>query len=234
MTRPVVRAGLAGAFVCAFNGLCAFVLPTILPYWRPVWLIAPLVGVDVAPRSAEALPGIALLIGLGATLLVTVTFYLDHCVINQPAWALFLGWGTLLGGTVTSIMQAIVHSSHTLFIDVNNGLWLLGTVEMTAASLVVVLSWLRAPDMFSPHLRRWMVIAWIASLVAVDIFGTRIGISSTMGFFLSMIISVMVLIGGSSIVSRSESRPVPTPSIPVAGSTASHSPVTRAGTFHKR
>jgi hypothetical protein len=204
MSRPVARAGIAGAVVCAFNGLCSFVLPAILPYWRPVWLINPLVGVDVAPRSAESFSELALSIALGATLLMTVAFYLNHCVTNQPAWALFLGWGMLLGGSLTSPIQEIVHSSQTLFMDINHHLSLLGGVEIMVGALVVLISWWREPEFFSPHLSRRILVAWLAAVAIVEVLGTRSG-NPNIGLTVSVVISAVALTIGSRIATGSAS-----------------------------
>jgi len=209
MTRPVARAGVAGALLCAFNGLCSFVLSAILPYWRPVWLINPLVGVDVAPRSGESLSDLALIIGLGATLLVTVAFYLDHCVTNQPTWALWLGWGMLLGGSLTATIQEIAHSSNTLFIDINHQLWLLGAVEVMVGALMVLISWWREPEFFSPHLSRRILVAWLAAVAIVEVSGTQSG-NPTIALAVIVVISAVALTVGSWIVVRSASGRTPT------------------------
>lgn len=201
MSRPILRAGIAGAFLCALNELCAVVLPAALPYWRPVWLIHPLVAVDVAPMSAEALPGLALSIGLGAALLVTVAFYLDHCVINQPRWALFLGWGTLLGGAFTSTVQDVLHSSHTVFIDLNHELWPLGLAEIMVGVLVILLSWWREPEFFNPYVRRRILLAWLAAVTIVQVVGTLSG-QATIALALSTAITLVALTAGSWILGR--------------------------------
>jgi hypothetical protein len=205
MSRPVVKAGVAGAVLCAFNGLCSFVLPAILPYWRPVWLINPLVAVDVAPRGTESFGDLALSIGLGATLLVTVAFYLDHCVINQPAWALFLGWGMLLGGTVTSTTQEVVHSSHTVFIDINHELWPLGLVDIIVGGLVVLLSWWREPEFFSPYVSRRILLTWLAAITIIQVVGILSG-HATIALYLSAVITLVALTAGSWILGQFASR----------------------------
>src|SRR5579859_2986122 len=130
MSRLVVRAGPAAAVLCAINALLILLLPMLLPYWKPVWLISPFIGVDVAPATSGTSWDLALSIALGVSLALTVSVYLDHCVSDQPAWALWLGWGVLVGGALTSTAQDSAQSSHTLYIDVSHRLGTLGEFEV--------------------------------------------------------------------------------------------------------
>jgi hypothetical protein len=202
MSRLVVKAGIAAAFLSAVNALLILMLPFLLPFWKPVWLVTPFIGVDVAPLNNGSSWNEATLIGLDVAVVLAASFYLDHCVINQPWWAVWLGWGVLLGGAITSTAQDIVDSSHTLFIDINHGLWELGEGEAVTGVLVVFLSWLRAPELFSPNVRRRMVLGWIAVATAVGIAGARIGVPWTMSSILVIIFAVMA---GGSLIVRSRS-----------------------------
>jgi hypothetical protein len=202
MRRLVVRAGVAAAVLCAVNAVLILLLPLLLPYWKPVWLIMPLVGIDVAPVPTSGMlrGDAAVSIGLGAALVLAASFYLDHCVIDQPTWATWLGWGMLLGGTVTAATQDILRSSHTLYIDINHDLSSLGQVEVAIGAAVVLVSWLRAPELFLPHVRRWKAFAWIAAASAVEVGGTRIGIPFVLSSLLVITISLIVLTGTSLVV----------------------------------
>jgi hypothetical protein len=201
MSRLVVRAGLAAAVLCGINALLILLLPMLLPYWKPVWLVSPLIGVDVAPARSGTSWDLALTIALGASLALTVSVYLDHCVSDQPTWAVWLGWGVLVGGALTSTAQDIVQSSHMLYIDIDHGLWELGLGEVVLGAAVVLLSWLRAPGLFSPPVRRRTVFGWIAVATVVGIAGERIGIPWTMSSLLVLLFAVLT---GGTLIMRSE------------------------------
>jgi hypothetical protein len=201
MSRLVVRAGLAAGVICAINSLLIVLLPILLPYWKPVWLINPLVGMDVAPSGGGTSWDLALSIALGVSLVLVVSVYLDHCVIDQPAWAMWLGWGVLVGGALTSTAQDVAHSSRTLYIDVYHHLGTPGEYEVTLGAAVVFLSWLRAPELFSPHVRRRVVLGWIAAATVAGVAGERIGIPWTMS---SLFVLAFAVLTGGTLIMRSE------------------------------
>ena len=172
MSRPIAQAGVAAAILCALTGVGILAVPAFLPSWHVAWLVKPFIGIEVAPYHAQFLglgPGAALAVSLALDGLgvVAVAFYLDHCVINQPRWAVVGGWGLFLSGWVTSTLQEVLMTSRTTFIDIDHILWPLGLVPLLIGATVTLVSWWRAPQFFSPHLSRWTVLALVPTLAFV-------------------------------------------------------------------
>lgn len=210
MSRPVVRAGVAAAVLSVFTAGLVLAVPAILPSWQVAWLFKPLLGVEVRPLQAEWLglasgPGLAVSLALDCTAIVAAAFYLDHCVINQPMWAVVGGWGLLFSGLVTSTLQEVVGASRTTFIDIDHMLWPLGLVPVVFGATVILASWWRAPEFFSPHMSRWTVLALVPA-IAIVAFGERIGASQTAIFALTAVIGLTALTGGEWIAGRSSAQ----------------------------
>ena len=217
MSRPVVRAGVAGAVLCVFTGLLLLAVPAFLPSWHVAWLVKPLMGIEVRPLGADFLgigsgPDLAVSVAIGAIGLAATAFYLDHCVINQPLWAVVGGWGLLLSGLVVSTFQEIVSASRTTFIDIDHLVWPLGLVPVAIGATVILVSWWRAPELFSPHLSRWTVVALIPA-VAIAVFARQSGMAQAVAFALIAVIGLTALTVGEWIAGRpsAQSRGDPDP-----------------------
>ncbi len=140
------------------------------------------------------------LIGIGA-----VAFYLDHCVIDQPLWAVVAGWGLLLGGFATLTLQDAVGTSRMTFIDIDHYWWPLGLVLIVIGATVILVSWWRAPELFSPHLSRRTVLA-LVPVVAIIVFARQSGMAPTVTLALCALIVSMALTAGSWMAGRSSGQ----------------------------
>lgn len=210
MSRPVVRAGVAGAILCAFTGVFVLVVPAYLPSWHVAWLIKPLIGIEVRPLQAESLGlgsgvDLAVSLALGGIGIGAVAFFLDHCVINPPIWAVVGGWGLLLGGFVTSTLQEVVITSRATVIDIDHLVWPLGLVPVVIGATVILVSWWRAPEYFSPHLSRWTVLALIPA-IAIIVFARESGMAQAVTLALIVVIVSAAMTAGSWIAGRSSAQ----------------------------
>lgn len=161
-------------------GACVLAVPALLPSWQVAWLVKPLIGVEVRPLAAGLLgvgsaPDRALSAAIGGIGIVAIVFYLDHCVVNQPLWAVVGGWGLLIAGFVTANIQEIIGSSRTTFVDIEHHLWPFGVVLLVIGATVILVSWWRAPESFSPRLSRWTLIA-LAPAIAIITFAEHFGL----------------------------------------------------------
>jgi hypothetical protein len=207
MARPVVRAGAAGAVLCALMGLCVVAIPRLLPSWHVAWLVKPLFGIEVRPFNAEYLglgtgADLVVSVALGGIGAVAVAFYLDHCVIQQARWAVIGGWGLLIGGLLTTSFQEVVNPSRTAFIDVDHLLWPLASVPLVIGAGVTLASWWRAPESFSPHVSRWTVLALVPA-AAIVAFAIEKGVAQTAILALMVVIVSTALTAGEWIAGRS-------------------------------
>jgi hypothetical protein len=209
MSRPVAKAGIAGAVLFAFAALCVLAVPAFLPSWHVAWLVKPLIGIEVSPLPAFYLglglgPGadLAVSVALDCIGVLAVAFHLDHCVINQPLWAVIGGWGLLLGGFLTMTLQEIVSTSQTTFIDIDHLLWPLGLVPASIGAIVVLLSWWRAPGYFSPHLSRWTLLPLVAAVAIVEAFAERNPAMRPAEITAIVVIGSVALIAGSWVTFR--------------------------------
>jgi hypothetical protein len=210
MSRPVARAGVAAAILCALTGLSILAVPALLPSGHVAWLVKPLIGIEVRPFQPEYLgfgsgSDLVVSLALGGIGIVAVAFYLDHCVINQPIWAVVGGWGFLLGGLLTSTLQEVVSNSHTIFIDIDHLLWPFGLVPVAIGATVILISWWRSPEFFSPHLSRWTVLALVLAIVIIA-FARQSGVAQTAMLALIVVVVSTALTAGSWIASRSSAR----------------------------
>jgi hypothetical protein len=210
MGRPVARAGVAAAILCGLTGLFLLAVPAFLPSWHAAWLVKPLIGIEVRPLQAESLgfglgADLAVSVALGTAGVVALAFFLDHCVTNQPMWAVLGGWGLFLSGFVTSTAQAVVSTSRATFIDIDHRLWPLGLVPAVIGATVIVVSWWRAPELFSPHLSRWTVLALIPA-TAIVAFARESGMAPAVTFALIAVIVLTALAAGERIAGRSSAQ----------------------------
>jgi len=210
VSRPVARAGIAAAILFAFTGLGVLAIPAVLPSWHVAWLVKPLIGVEVRPFHAEYLSfasgaDLAVSIALDAIGIGAVAFYLDHCVIDQPLWAVVAGWGLLLGGFATLTLQDAVGTSRMTFIDIDHYWWPLGLVLIVIGATVILVSWWRAPELFSPHLSRRTVLV-LVPVVAIIVFARQSGMAPTVTLALCALIVSMALTAGSWMAGRSSGQ----------------------------
>src|SRR5207248_7654045 len=162
------------AILCALTGLCLVAVPASLPSWHVAWLVKPLIGIEVRPLQAGyfgqgSQTGLAVAVAIDGIGVVAAAFYLDHCVMGQPIWAVVGGWGLLLSGLVTSTLQEVVNASRTIFVDIDHLLWPFGLVPVVIGATVILMSWWRAPEFFSPHLSRWTVLALLPAIAIIAV-----------------------------------------------------------------
>jgi len=210
MSRPVARAGVAAAILCALTGLCLVAVPASLPSWHVAWLVKPLIGIEVRPLQAGyfgqgSQTGLAVAVAIDGIGVVAAAFYLDHCVMGQPIWAVVGGWGLLLSGLVTSTLQEVVNASRTIFVDIDHLLWPFGLVPVVIGATVILMSWWRAPEFFSPHLSRWTVLALLPAIAIIAV-ARQSGLAPTAILALITVVVLTALTAGEWIARRSSAE----------------------------
>jgi len=218
MSRPVARAGVTAAILCGLTGLCLLEVPAFLPSWHVAWLVKPLIGIEVRPLLAEYFgldseTGLAVAVAIGGIGLGATAFYLDHCVISQPMWAVVGGWGLLLGGLVTATLQEVVNASRTTFVDTDHLLWPLGVVPVVIGATVILVSWWRAPEFFSPHLSRWTVLGLVPAIAIIAV-AKQTGLAQTATLALIAVVVLVALTAGEWPAGRSSAESVASPTRP--------------------
>jgi hypothetical protein len=209
----VVRAGVAAASLSALTGLVILGGAAFLPAGQAAWLVKPLIGIDMGPLEPGYLGfgtgNLAVSIACGAIGIVAAAFYLDHCVIHQPTWAVIGGWGLLLSGILTLTLQEIVSPGRTMFIDIEHLLWPVGLAPVVIGGTLILVSWWRAPELFSPHESRWTLAVVVAALAIGEGVATQVSLSPTTRLaFWAVVVSVAV-IAGSWVSERRQISPSP-------------------------
>jgi len=192
--------------------MCVLAVSAILPSWHVVWLVKPFIGIEVRPLQAEYLGlgsgvDLAVSVALGGIGIGAAAFYLDHCTIRQPLWAVVGGWGLLLGGFLTATLQEIVRPSQTTFIDIDHLVWPLGLVPASIGAAVILLSWWRAPEFFSPHLSRLALLGLVVAIAILGAFDRQWGPTTGLAVDAGIIVTTsLALIGASWITQRRSHR----------------------------
>jgi hypothetical protein len=206
MNRPVARAGVAAAIFTAFTGLFLLAGATFLSAGHVEWLIKPLVGIDMAPLPLDYVGlgtgNLAVSVAFGGLGILGAAWYLDHCVINQPMWSVIGGWGLLLSGLLILTIQQIVSPGRVMFVDIEHLMWPVGLAPAVIGAALILVSWLRAPDFFSPHESRWTLVVLVGALAICDGSANMLGLSSTSRLAFFLVIMAVALIGGSWLIDR--------------------------------
>ena len=121
-----------------------------------------------ARAGAMVIPLAALFVGSAGLFLITVLFYLNHCVVDQPRWAVVGGWAPMLAGLTLLQLQS-AFGAWWVSIDINHSGFPLAYCEAVVGSGVVATSWFVAPELFNPRLRRPWVVAIVGVVCVVPI-----------------------------------------------------------------
>jgi hypothetical protein len=206
MNRPVAIAGVAAASLTAVTGVFLLAGATFLSAGHIEWLIKPLVGIEMAPLPLDYVGfgtgNLAVSVAFGGIGIVGAAWYLDHCVINQPMWSVIGGWGLLLSGLLTLTLQEIVSPGRTMFIDIEHLLWPIGLAPTVIGAALILVSWLRAPESFSPHESRWTLVVLVGALAIGEGSANMLGLSPTSRLAFFLVIISVALIAGSWLSDR--------------------------------
>ena len=165
---PLAKVAVASAIVYGITATVDDVVPAHLSTTAVSWLVKPLLGAYVYTFPPSSLPLAALFVGCAGLFLITVLFYLNHCVVDQPRWAVVGGWAPMLAGLTLLQLQS-AFGAWWVSIDINHSGFPLAYCEAVVGSGVVATSWFVAPELFNPRLRRPWVVAIVGVVCVVPI-----------------------------------------------------------------
>lgn len=157
-------------------------------------MVKPWLGAWTYTFPPAGLPSAAMYVGLSGIFLIVVAFYLNHCVVDQPLWAVAAGWAPMVSGlTLVSLQSAF--GAWWVSVDIDHAGFPLAYCEMSIGAAVVAASWLLEPELFNPSLRR----LWVASIVGASVLAFallgRNGL--TVAVVAAVVITVALLIAGT-------------------------------------
>ena len=180
-----------------------------MPYEQPVWAVKPVLGLYVGPLDPGYLtlgtgnPAVSVLFGLIGV--VAAAFYLDHCTINQPGWAVLGGWGLLMSGVLALTLQEIAGPGRTTFIDIDHLLWPFQLAPTGIGAALIVASWWRAPEFFAPPMSRWTLPVMVAGMALAEVARRQGGVPQPLSLTLTALIIVVVVTAGEWVANRHDS-----------------------------
>ena len=201
---PLAKVAFATVVAYAITATVEMTLPAHLSTTQVSWLVKPWLGAYVHTFALSSLPYAALEVGLSGLALIVVAFYLDHCVIDQPWWAVLGGWAPLLAGLTLASWQT-AFGGWWVSIDIDHSGFPLGYCEFVIGAAVVGISWLLAPELFNPRLGRPWIAAIIAAVVAVELAQSALNASPTVGILVVLLVLITGLTAGTRTAPAAES-----------------------------
>lgn len=167
MPRPLLaKVAFASATLYAITSTVEMTLPAHLSSTDVAWLVKPWLGAYIHHFPPSSISSAGLHVGSAGLLLIVVAFYLDHCVVDQPLWAIVGGWAPMLSGLALLQMQ-LAFGAWWVSVDLNNAGFALGGCEFFVGVVVVAGSWLAEPELFNPMLSRMWVAAIITGILVL-------------------------------------------------------------------
>jgi hypothetical protein len=198
---PLAKVAFATAIVYGITATVEVTAPAHLSTSQVAWLIKPWLGAYIHTFQPSSLPSAGMFVGSAGLVLILVAFYLQHCVVDQPLWAVFGGWAPMLSGLTLLQMQS-AFGAWWVSVDINHSGFPLAYCEFFVGVGGVATSWLVAPDLFNPRLGR----PWVAAIVA-GILAINFGLSAANAPATVVNLVIVITVGAGLIVgSRAESR----------------------------
>jgi hypothetical protein len=199
--RPVLRqVALAAIAVYAVTTTFELLLPAHLSTDHVSWLVEPWFGAYVYTFDPASLSYVALSIGLAGLFVISIAIYLDHCVVDQPLWAIVGGWGPLVAGMTLTLLENAL-GTWWVNVDVDHHGFQLAWCELSVGAAVVAASWLHAPELFNPRIGRIWIVMTVAAIFALPM-ASAIGGSETFWALASPVVLVAVLLLGVRVRPR--------------------------------
>jgi hypothetical protein len=164
---PLAKVAFASAIVYAITATVELTAPAHLSTSAVAWLVKPWLGAWTDTFPSASLPSAAVFVGSAGLFLVVVAFYLDHCVVDQPLWAIVVGWAPMLSGLTLLHLQS-AFGAWWVSVDINRSGFPLAYCEFFVGVAVVAGSWLVAPELFNPKLGRRWVAAIIVGILVIN------------------------------------------------------------------
>jgi hypothetical protein len=215
---PLTKVGFASAIVYGITATVELTVPAHLSTTQAAWLVKPWLGVYVHTFPPSSLPSAAMFVGGAGLLLILVAFYLNHCVVDQPLWAIVGGWAPMLSGLTLLQLQS-AFGAWWVSVDFNHSGFPLAYCEFFVGVAVIAASWLVAPQLFNPRLGRPWVAGIIVGILVVNFAESAVNAPPTVVNLVVVIIISVGLIAGSRVEARkAESGDRPSDSAAVAES----------------
>src|ERR1700730_16996601 len=103
---PLAKVAFASAIVYGITATLEMTVPAHLSTTEVAWLIKPWLGAYVHTFPPSSLPSAAMFIGSTRLFLILIALYLNHCVLDQPLWAVVGGWAPMLSGLTMVQLQS--------------------------------------------------------------------------------------------------------------------------------
>ena len=191
---PLRKVAFASAVIYGVTATFELVLPAHLSTTQVSWVLKPWLGAYTHTFEPSSFPAAAMLLGTTVVFVVLVAFYLDHCVVDQPWWAIIGGWAPMVSGLTLLQLQS-AFGAWWVSVDINHAGFPLAQCEMWVGFAGVGASWIRAPWLLNPTLSR----LWAAA-IAGGIFVLLSAQSALGGSNVAWIVATTVLIGVALIV----------------------------------
>jgi hypothetical protein len=222
---PLAKVAFATAIVYGITATLETTVPAHLSTSQVAWLVKPWLGAYIHTFQPSSLPSAAMFVGTAGLLLILVAFYVEHCVVDQPLWAVLGGWAPMLSGLTLLQMQS-AFGGWWVSVDINRFGFPLAYCESFVGVAVVATSWVVAPDLFNPRLARPWVAAIIAGILVSNFALSAVNAPATVDNLVIVITVGAGLIVGSRLESRkmeSTDRPSDNAAWPTAGSSGADS-----------
>jgi hypothetical protein len=198
---PLAKVAFASAIVYGIGATVELTVPAHLSTTEVAWLVKPWLGAYVHTFPPSSVLSAAMFVGGAGLVLILFGFYLNHCVVDQPLWAVVGGWAPMLSG-LTLVQLQSAFGAWWVSVDVNHSGFPLAYLGSLVGVAVVAASWLVAPELLNPRLGRPWVAAIIAGILVVNFAQSAVNAPATL---VSLVLIVTVgagLIAGSRVESR--------------------------------
>ena len=198
---PLAKVAFASAIVYAITATVEMTVPAHLSTTEVAWLVKPWLGAYIHTFPPSSLPSAAISVGSAGLFLIVVAFYLDHCVVDQPLWAIVGGWAPMLSGLTLLQLQS-AFGAWWVSVDINHSGFPLAYCELLVGGAVVAGSWFVAPELFNPGLSRPWVAAFIFGILVVSFALSALSALAAVANFILVITVGAGLIAGSRVKAR--------------------------------
>lgn len=202
---PLRKVALASAVIYGVTATVDLVLPAHLSTTQVSWVLKPWLGAYTFTFEPSSLPSAVMSLASAGLLVILVAFYLDHCVVDQPWWAILGGWAPMLSGVTLSQVQS-AFGAWWVNVDINHSGFQLAWCEMFVGCVGVAASWLSAPGLFSPRLSRLWVAVIVGAISALPLAQSTVG-----GSYVAWVVAASLLVVGALIVGSREQWPTRRP-----------------------
>ncbi len=217
---PLAKVALASAIVYLITATVEMTAPAHLSTREVAWLVKPWLGAWTYTFPLSPPSTAAMLVGIACLFVVSVAFYLNHCVIDQPAWAVFGGWGPMVSGLTMNTLQS-AFGAWWVSVDINHSGFPLAYCELVVGAGIVGISWVAAPQLFNPRLGRPWVVGIIVGILGLTFLQSALNAPAVLVDLAVMVLLVAGLFAGerieSSRVEFEDDRP---PAVPIDGEPA--------------